>query len=64
MLTDQGVEVLRRTAPGYVTAVRQALFERLNPAQQQTLGGIMGIVAEGLHVDLPWLRRGSLREPG
>lgn len=56
MLTDQGVDVLRRTAPGYVTAVRQALFKRLNPAQQKTLGEITGTVAEGHHVDLPWLR--------
>lgn len=48
LLTDEGVAVLRRTAPGYVTAVRQALFERLTPEQQKTLGEIMEIVAEGL----------------
>ncbi|MEW2299994.1 MarR family transcriptional regulator [Streptomyces sp. NPDC006655] len=61
VLTDEGAEVLRRTAPGHVTAVRQALFERLTPEQQQTLGEIMQIVAEGLQpsdagADLPWLR--------
>ncbi|OKH96715.1 MarR family transcriptional regulator [Streptomyces uncialis] len=61
VLTDQGYEVLRRTAPGHVEAVRQALFDRLTPAQQKTLGEIMEIVAEGLQpldagADLPWLR--------
>ncbi|OIJ67616.1 MarR family winged helix-turn-helix transcriptional regulator [Streptomyces mangrovisoli] len=61
VLTEQGREVLARTAPGHVTAVRQALFERLTPEQQQALGEIMQIVAEGLQpseagADLPWLR--------
>ncbi|WP_406400448.1 MarR family winged helix-turn-helix transcriptional regulator [Streptomyces uncialis] len=61
VLTDQGYEVLRRTAPGHVEAVRQALFDRLTPAQQKSLGEIMEIVAEGLQpsdagADLPWLR--------
>ncbi|EYT79229.1 MarR family transcriptional regulator [Streptomyces sp. Tu 6176] len=61
VLTEDGQEVLRRTAPGHVAAVRQALFERLSPEQQQSLGEIMQIVAEGLQpdeagADLPWLR--------
>jgi DNA-binding MarR family transcriptional regulator len=61
VLTDDGFGVLRRTAPGHVTAVRQALFERLSPEQQKSLGEIMEIVAEGLQpadagADLPWLR--------
>ncbi|MDN3260933.1 MarR family transcriptional regulator [Streptomyces sp. CSDS2] len=61
VLTDDGAEVLRRTAPGHVAAVRQALFDRLNPEQQKALGEIMEIVAEGLQpkeagADLPWLR--------
>jgi DNA-binding MarR family transcriptional regulator len=61
VLTEQGHEVLDRTAPGHVTAVRQAVFERLTPEQQQALGEIMQIVAEGLQpdeagADLPWLR--------
>ncbi|MGW3122745.1 MarR family winged helix-turn-helix transcriptional regulator [Streptomyces sp. NPDC001107] len=61
VLTDAGAEVLERTAPGHVTAVRQALFERLTPQQQEALGEIMEIVAEGLQpsdagADLPWLR--------
>ncbi|MET8688441.1 MarR family transcriptional regulator [Streptomyces sp. NPDC004732] len=61
ILTDDGFEVLHRTAPGHVTAVRQALFDRLTPEQQKSLGEIMKIVAEGLQpkeagADLPWLR--------
>ncbi|MFG2943774.1 MarR family winged helix-turn-helix transcriptional regulator [Streptomyces adustus] len=61
VLTDAGLEVLRRTAPGHVTAVRQALFDRLSPEQQKSLGEIMQIVAEGLQpneagADLPWQR--------
>ncbi|WP_237331648.1 MarR family winged helix-turn-helix transcriptional regulator [Streptomyces mexicanus] len=61
VLTDEGLKVLRRTAPGHVAAVRQALFDRLTPEQQKSLGEIMEIVAEGLQpneagADLPWLR--------
>lgn len=61
VLTDEGHGVLNRTAPGHVTAVRQALFDRLTPEQQKSLGEIMEIVAEGLQpneagADLPWLR--------
>ncbi|MGW4318027.1 MarR family winged helix-turn-helix transcriptional regulator [Streptomyces sp. NPDC004684] len=61
VLTDEGREVLGRTAPGHVAAVRQALFDRLSPEQQKSLGEIMQIVAEGLQpneagADLPWLR--------
>lgn len=61
VLTDAGLEVLKETAPGHVSAVRQALFDRLTPEQQKSLGEIMRIVAEGLQpeeagADLPWLR--------
>ena len=61
VLTDDGHAVLQRTAPGHVTAVRQAVFERLTEEQQESLGEIMQIVAEGLQpsdagADLPWLR--------
>ncbi|MCI3272421.1 MarR family winged helix-turn-helix transcriptional regulator [Streptomyces cylindrosporus] len=61
VLTDEGYEVLQRTAPGHVRAVRQAVFELLTPEQQKSLGEIMQIVAEGLQpsdagADLPWLR--------
>ena len=61
VLTEQGKEVLRRTAPGHVGAVRQALFDRISDEQRQTLHDVMDIVAEGLqpkdaNADLPWLR--------
>ncbi|WP_344361251.1 MarR family winged helix-turn-helix transcriptional regulator [Streptomyces gobitricini] len=60
-LTDAGYEVLKRSAPGHVTAVRQALFDRLSPEQVGQLGEIMRVMAEGLQpsdpdADLPWLR--------
>lgn len=61
VLTEEGFDVLRRAAPGHVDAVRQAVFDRLSPEQQKSLGEIMRIVAEGLQpgdagADLPWLR--------
>ncbi|MGW1542564.1 MarR family winged helix-turn-helix transcriptional regulator [Streptomyces sp. NPDC002309] len=61
VLTEGGMDVLKRSAPGHVAAVRQSLFERLTPEQQKSLGEIMRIVAEGLQpseagADLPWLR--------
>src|SRR5690606_14160576 len=61
VLTDEGLEMLTRHAPGHVEAVRQAVFGRLTPEQQKSLGEIMRIVAEGLQpseagADLPWLR--------
>lgn len=61
VLTEQGQEVLRRTAPGHVGAVRQALFDRITDEQLKALHDVMEIVAEGLQpkdvgADLPWLR--------
>ncbi|MCP9958583.1 MULTISPECIES: MarR family winged helix-turn-helix transcriptional regulator [Streptomyces] len=60
-LTDEGLEVLRRSAPGHVEAVRQAVFDRLTPEQVDQLGAIMRVVADALEpsgprADLPWLR--------
>ncbi|MGW1883378.1 MarR family winged helix-turn-helix transcriptional regulator [Streptomyces sp. NPDC001970] len=60
-LTDEGYEVLQKAAPGHVTAVRQAIFERLTPEQVGQLGEITRIMVEGLEpdcagADLPWLR--------
>ncbi|MFJ8696011.1 MarR family winged helix-turn-helix transcriptional regulator [Streptomyces roseolilacinus] len=60
-LTDEGFEVLRRSAPGHVEAVRQAMFDRLTPEQVDQLGAIMRVVADALepsdpNADLPWLR--------
>jgi DNA-binding MarR family transcriptional regulator len=61
VLTDQGLAVLRQAAPDHVTIVRNAVFDRLTPEQQKSLGEIMQIIAEGLQpneagADLPWLR--------
>ncbi|MFF4078834.1 MarR family winged helix-turn-helix transcriptional regulator [Streptomyces sp. NPDC001777] len=61
VLTDEGYEMLRRSAPGHVSAVRQAMFDRLTPEQVRSLGEIMQVVASGLqpegpNADLPWLR--------
>ncbi|MDK0520079.1 MarR family transcriptional regulator [Streptomyces sp. ML-6] len=61
VLTEEGHEMLRRSAPGHVSAVRQAMFDRLTPEQVRSLGEIMQVVASGLQpedtdADLPWLR--------
>lgn len=60
VLTDAGYAELVRTAPGHVTAVRTAIFDRLTPEQTAQLGEISRIIAEGLHrpegADVPWLR--------
>ncbi|MEU9362105.1 MarR family transcriptional regulator [Streptomyces sp. NPDC048301] len=61
VLTDEGREMLSRSAPGHVEAVRQAMFARLTPQQVTSLGEIMQVIATGLQpegtdADLPWLR--------
>ncbi|MER5745997.1 MarR family transcriptional regulator [Streptomyces sp. NPDC002225] len=61
VLTDDGFAMLRRSAPGHVDAVRQAIFDRLTPEQADALGEIMRVIAAGLEpegtdADLPWLR--------
>ncbi|MEU4180085.1 MarR family transcriptional regulator [Streptomyces sp. NPDC026589] len=61
VLTEEGLEALGRAAPGYATVVQHALFDRLTPQQQESLGVIMQIVTDGLQADkagadLPWLR--------
>lgn len=61
ILTDLGEDVLRRSAPGHVSAVRGALFDRLSAEQVTQLGDIMRIMAHGLQpdgtdADLPWRR--------
>ncbi|WP_351233618.1 MarR family transcriptional regulator [Streptomyces sp. NPDC002133] len=60
-LTDKGYEVLQKAAPGHVTAVRQAIFDRLTPEQVRQLGEITRTMVESLEpdcagADLPWLR--------
>ncbi|WP_250291032.1 MarR family winged helix-turn-helix transcriptional regulator [Streptomyces atroolivaceus] len=61
VLTDEGYDMLARSAPGHVEAVRQAMFDRLSPQQVESLGEIMHVIATGLQpegtdADLPWLR--------
>ncbi|GHF74862.1 MarR family transcriptional regulator [Streptomyces mashuensis] len=59
VLTDEGYEMLRRSAPGHVEAVRTAVFDRLTPEQAELFGEVCRIVAAGLQPaggDVPWLR--------
>lgn len=59
VLTDKGLKVLQDTAPGHVTAVRTAVFDRLTPEQVEQFGAACRIIADGLQpagADLPWLR--------
>ncbi|MFF1545161.1 MarR family winged helix-turn-helix transcriptional regulator [Streptomyces sp. NPDC058291] len=69
VLTDEGMAVLRDTAPGHVAAVRAALFDRLTPEQVGQLEEIFTQIARGFQgdgpgeatppEDLPWRRRSS-----
>src|SRR4051812_28416880 len=58
-LTDEGMRVLEKAAPGHVAAVRAAIFDRLSPEQVGHLAEICQVMTEGLQpqgADLPWLR--------
>ncbi|KOV93896.1 MarR family winged helix-turn-helix transcriptional regulator [Streptomyces sp. NRRL B-3648] len=67
VLTDEGMAVLERTAPGHVETVRAALFDRLTPEQVAQLEEICTGIAHGLQDadagsgtgDLPWRRRSA-----
>ncbi|WP_079133064.1 MarR family transcriptional regulator [Streptomyces sp. FXJ1.172] len=67
VLTDEGMAVLERAAPGHVETVRATLFDRLSPAQVGQLEEIFTSVARGLQGDgtesaaddVPWRRRSS-----
>jgi DNA-binding MarR family transcriptional regulator len=48
VLTEAGMDMLVRTAPGHVTAVREYLFDRLSADQVRELGDICGVVLDGL----------------
>jgi DNA-binding MarR family transcriptional regulator len=64
-LTERGVEILERAAPGHVEAVRRAVFDVLSPEQVRQLAEIAESVVEVLQKDgdaddpaaLPWRRR-------
>ncbi|MGW0337594.1 MarR family winged helix-turn-helix transcriptional regulator [Streptomyces sp. NPDC003011] len=67
VLTDDGMAVLRRTAPGHVETVRTALFDHLTEEQVEQLEQICTGVAQALEGDgerpaadeVPWRRRSS-----
>jgi DNA-binding MarR family transcriptional regulator len=59
VLTDAGWDVVVRTAPGHVEAVRQNLFDRLTPEQTEQLGEICAAVLDGLDPDRTLRRAGT-----
>lgn len=64
VLTDAGMAVLGRAAPGHVATVRAAVFDRLSPEQVHAFGEVCRTVLVGLtgpdrpiaSTDLPWRR--------
>ncbi len=64
-LTEQGMRMLERAAPGHVETVRSLLFDRLTPAQVGQLEEIFtaigaGFQGDGAHAtadEVPWRRR-------
>ncbi|MBG0854178.1 MarR family transcriptional regulator [Streptomyces spinoverrucosus] len=66
-LTDEGMVVVERVAPGHVETVRAALFDHLNPQQVGQLEEIFTGIAQALQgdeggsavSDVPWRRRSS-----
>lgn len=68
-LTDEGLAVLERSAPGHVETVRTAIFDRLTPEQVGQLEEICASIADGLQrdrgapEDLPWRRRSPSSSP-
>ncbi|MEV5437145.1 MarR family transcriptional regulator [Streptomyces sp. NPDC052682] len=67
VLTDAGLAVLERAAPGHVETVRASLFDHLSEEQVGQLEEICGEVARALQEDatrpasddVPWRRRSS-----
>ena len=67
MLTDEGMAVLERTAPGHVETVRSLLFDQLTPQQVEQLEEIFSGVVQALEreeerptpEEVPWRRRSS-----
>ncbi|WP_329273671.1 MarR family winged helix-turn-helix transcriptional regulator [Streptomyces sp. NBC_01451] len=66
-LTEEGMAVLERSAPGHVATVRASLFDHLTPEQVGQLEEICTSVERALQGDgaesapegLPWLRRST-----
>ena len=68
ILTDKGMAVLERTAPGHVETVRAAVFDQLSEAQVDQLEEISSAIARALEGsetprptsdEVPWRRRSS-----
>ncbi|MGW2723356.1 MarR family winged helix-turn-helix transcriptional regulator [Streptomyces sp. NPDC001492] len=67
MLTDEGMAVLERTAPGHVETVRSLLFDQLTPQQVEQVEEIFSGVVQALEREeerptsdeVPWRRRSS-----
>ncbi|MFC4505718.1 MULTISPECIES: MarR family winged helix-turn-helix transcriptional regulator [Streptomyces] len=67
VLTDEGMAVLERLAPGHVETVRATLLDRLTPEQvgqleeifTQVAHGFQGDAGEAAPEELPWRRRSS-----
>ncbi|MDX3034653.1 MarR family winged helix-turn-helix transcriptional regulator, partial [Streptomyces scabiei] len=67
VLTDEGMTLLERTAPGHVETVRRAVFDHLAPEQISQFEEICGAIAAAIQGgsplaapgsdDLPWRRR-------
>ena len=55
-LTEAGHTMLTQIAPGHVTAVRAAVFDRLTADQVRALTEISEAISAGLQSDLPWRR--------
>ena len=51
VLTDAGWDVVARTAPGHVSAVREALFAALTAEQTRALADVLGAVLDRLDPD-------------
>jgi DNA-binding MarR family transcriptional regulator len=67
VLTDEGMALLERTAPGHVETVRKAVFDHLDPEQISQFEEICAAIATAIQGgdlraatgtdDLPWRRR-------
>jgi DNA-binding MarR family transcriptional regulator len=62
VLTDGGMELLAKAAPGHVAAVRHAVFDALTSEQVDQLADIGEAITQALRradypADLPWSRR-------
>lgn len=51
VLTEEGMETLRETAPGHVAIIRKAFFDVLTPEQVVTLGDAFTAIMDGLPDD-------------